>query len=151
MKGGIVWRLAMQSLHQDDVIAGPSESVYQSGICFVEEGSGKHWWDDDLTEDEMNLICGVYKVFTGKGLQISDMSWWPKHSAWERSGADFGYWSAKCEEWFQTRLTEIRDGKKALRAAGTWSNALSFQRKTRRFINANEELAAKYLAGYPVF
>jgi hypothetical protein len=68
MKGGIVWRLAMQSLHQDVVIAGPSKSVYQSGICFVEEGSGRHWWDDNLTVDEMNLICGVYKVFTGNSV-----------------------------------------------------------------------------------
>jgi hypothetical protein len=151
MKGGIVWRLAMQALHPDVVIAGPSESVYESGICFVEEESGKHWWDDDLTEDEKNLICGVYKVFTGKGLQTADMSWWPKQSAWERSGADFGYWSAKCEEWFQTRLTEIRDGKIGLRAAKHWNNALCFHKKTRRFLDINETLAARYLAGSPVF
>jgi hypothetical protein len=150
MKGGIVWRLAMQTLHEDVVIAGPSESVYGSGTCFSDNDSGKHWWDDDLTVEEMDLICGVYKVFTGKGLQTSDQSWWPKHSAWEGSGADFGFWSASNEMWFQGRLAGIRKGTAELRTGGRWTNALCLHKLTRRFLKANESLAAKFLAGSPV-
>jgi hypothetical protein len=151
MKGGIIWRLAMQMLHEDVVIAGPSESVYGSGICFSDNRSGKHWWDDDLTVEEMGLVSGVYKVFTGKGLQTSDQSWWPKHSAWEGSGADFGFWSASSEMWFQRRLTEIRNGTATLRTGKQWSNALSFHKATRHFIKANESLAAQFLATSLVF
>jgi hypothetical protein len=92
---------------------------------------------------------GSTRFFLGKGCRLPICHGGPNipHGG---SGADFGYCSAKCEEWFQTRLTEIRDGKKWLRAVGTWKNALSFQRKTKLFLHANEELAAKYLAGCPV-
>jgi len=151
MKGGIIWRLAMQTLHADVVVAGPSESVYGSGVWFPDNQSGKHWWDDDLTAEEMGLISGVYKVFTGKGTQTSDQSWWPKHSAWEGSGADFGFWSASNEMWFQNRLAEIRAGTAILRNGGHWKNALSFHKATRRFITANESLAAQFLGRSAVF
>jgi hypothetical protein len=101
--------------------------------------------------EERDFICGVYKVFTGSGLQVSDMSWWPKHSAWQSSGADFGYWSAMNESWFQTRLTEIRNGVAKLRSGKQWGNSLSFNKKTKQLITANEALAKKYLAASPVF
>lgn len=59
LKGGIVWRLAMEFLGPQDVLVGPSEQAFtrhqQSGL-----------YDDDLTDDELNLICGVYKVYTGE-------------------------------------------------------------------------------------
>jgi hypothetical protein len=55
--------------------------------------------DDQLSEEESDLICGVYKVSTDMasvvlnclfflrislayGDQTADMSWWPKHSTW---------------------------------------------------------------------
>lgn len=28
--------------------------------------AGVNYWDDALSDDEMNLICGVYKVYTGE-------------------------------------------------------------------------------------
>ncbi|KAF8522790.1 hypothetical protein BU17DRAFT_8803, partial [Hysterangium stoloniferum] len=46
-----------------------------------------------LSEDELNVMCGVYKVFT-------DMSWWPKPAIWQRGNLDVGYWSHACKEWF---------------------------------------------------
>jgi hypothetical protein len=65
LRGGIVWRLAMQSISQDAVLAGPTDEVFTHGQVF-QTSDGAYWWDDDLSEDELNLICGVYKVFTGK-------------------------------------------------------------------------------------
>jgi hypothetical protein len=64
LKGGIVWRLAVDSLSSADALAGPSQHVLDYGTCVhTEDGD---LWDDDLSEDELNLICGVYKVFTGQ-------------------------------------------------------------------------------------
>ncbi|KAF8234282.1 hypothetical protein L208DRAFT_1262528 [Tricholoma matsutake] len=56
--------------------------------------------DDGLSDDKLDLILGVYKVFTGIGIQESHMSWWPKHSIWAKSGLDMGYWSESLERWF---------------------------------------------------
>lgn len=38
-----------------------SSTLYE---CFEGEHHGS--WDDDLTQDELGLIYGVYKMFTGK-------------------------------------------------------------------------------------
>ncbi|TFK79266.1 hypothetical protein K466DRAFT_442732, partial [Polyporus arcularius HHB13444] len=65
-------------------------------------------FDDQLTVDEMDIICGVYKVFTDTTFkQTADLSWWPKDSMWANSGLDVRYWSSACEDWFQQRLRHI--------------------------------------------
>lgn len=58
--GGIVWRLAIDALDPELVLEGPSPYFEWSGRCrFV----GKlDFWDDDLTTEEMDLICGVYTI-----------------------------------------------------------------------------------------
>ena len=149
MKGGIIWRLAREAIGAEVVIAGHSEGVFESGQCL--SARNINYWDDDLSPAELDLICGVYKVYTGIGTQTSDVSWWPKHSAWQNSGADFGYWSSTCESWFQTRLQHIQNNSAPLRTARQWTNALIFQRKTRAFISATESAAARYLAQEQVF
>ncbi|TDL18568.1 hypothetical protein BD410DRAFT_728323, partial [Rickenella mellea] len=95
--------------------------------------------DDELSSDELDLISGVYKVFTGTGLQTSDSSWWPWHSAWERSSLNVGYWSTDCEHWFQNRLEHIRNDTAELRGSTEWVNSLKhMNRKTSRFSKAYE-------------
>jgi len=60
MSGGIVWRLAVDSLglNHDLVLAGPSEEAQHFGpgqdALIVK--------DDQLTNEEYDLICGVYRV-----------------------------------------------------------------------------------------
>lgn len=64
LKGGIVWRLARDIVTEAAVLSGPSSEVYHTGgqvIC-----SSGTLVDDELSDDELNLISGVYKVFTGK-------------------------------------------------------------------------------------
>ncbi|KIK42501.1 hypothetical protein CY34DRAFT_83476, partial [Suillus luteus UH-Slu-Lm8-n1] len=29
------------------------------------------------------------------------LSWWPRPQAWAGSGLDVGFWSERCESWFQ--------------------------------------------------
>ncbi|KZP29617.1 hypothetical protein FIBSPDRAFT_688408, partial [Athelia psychrophila] len=78
-------------------------------------------WDDKLTDDELDLVCGVYKIFTAPGtFQQSDASWWPKSSTWKNSPLNVGYWSPSCERWFQLRLAAIRAGKEKVKTAGKW-------------------------------
>ena len=78
---------------------------------------GTNFCDDKLTEAEMDLICGVYKVYTGLGTQCADCSWWPKQSVWELSGLNVGYWSPDCEIWFQAHLATIHQGTAGLKGS----------------------------------
>ena len=66
LKGGIIWRLAMEYVDPGRVIAGPTgNSVTGHTLRFP---NNHVYCDDNLTEDELDLICGVYKVYTGKKL-----------------------------------------------------------------------------------
>jgi hypothetical protein len=64
LKGGIIWRLAMESIGPDVAIMGPSDRAHHFGDIVGPDGH--QITDDDLTDDELNLICGVYEVPTGK-------------------------------------------------------------------------------------
>ena len=64
LKGGIIWRLARDVIPEAALLSGPSEEVYKTGQQ-IECNNGSYL-DDDLTDDELNLISGVYKVFTGE-------------------------------------------------------------------------------------
>ncbi|KAJ3897282.1 hypothetical protein F5879DRAFT_814063 [Lentinula edodes] len=66
--GGIVARLARGIVNEDDVLDGPSVHALQEGehaLCVWEVGRGRAFWDDQLTSEEMDLICGTYEVATG--------------------------------------------------------------------------------------
>jgi len=69
LQGGMVWRLALDDFeHKEDaeysVLLGPSEyvSVYQH---VLRADDGQRFYDDGLSDTELDLICGVYKVATG--------------------------------------------------------------------------------------
>jgi hypothetical protein len=79
MKGRIVWHIAREFLDYDVVLIGPSQSALY-GMQAMFDCNGTTFRDDKLGEDEMDLICGVYKVYTGLQTQCSDSSWWPKQS-----------------------------------------------------------------------
>ncbi|KAF8235939.1 hypothetical protein L208DRAFT_1173788, partial [Tricholoma matsutake] len=84
--------------------------------------------DDCLTEDELDLICGVYRIDTGQcnvhGHQTTHISWWPRPSVWEGSGLYVGYWSEDCEHWFQQHLDKCKSGKASLKNPGSWRHSI---------------------------
>jgi hypothetical protein len=69
LKGGLIWRLAKEVLgnSMDEYsLAGPSQSVVEFGDSFPVEAGGQELADDTLSEQELDFICGLYKVYTGK-------------------------------------------------------------------------------------
>lgn len=68
MAGGLIARLARGVADYHDVLDGPTYHAFEgkaSSYCLW-DGKSKHaLWDDCLT-DEIDLICGTYKVPTGK-------------------------------------------------------------------------------------
>jgi hypothetical protein len=166
LQGGIVWRLALDDYeHKGDaehsVLLGPSEyvSVYQH---VLRTDDNQRFYDDGLDDAELDLICGVYKVatgrynfslvncptnsFAGNRDQTSDLSWWPKQSVFMRSGLWLGYWSPDCENWFQGRLKEIHERRADLKSSTKWNSALKYYvKQTSAFMKVNNAIAVEYL------
>lgn len=61
-EGGIVWRLAIEHLRFNELLEGPVDLPLAMYECFDGESVGG--WDDQLMEDELDLMCGVYRIFT---------------------------------------------------------------------------------------
>ncbi len=63
LKGGIVWRIAMDVLQDSEALDGPQG---YDGPCFQLAHDGGFLVDDDLSADELAIICGVYRILTRK-------------------------------------------------------------------------------------
>ncbi|KIJ49397.1 hypothetical protein M422DRAFT_160667, partial [Sphaerobolus stellatus SS14] len=103
------------------------------------------FWDDSLTEEEIDILCGVYRLQTGNGNQESYVSWWPRPSAWRGSGLNVGYWSPACESWFKRRLEQIQNGTAEMRSAKRWKSSLVLLRKQAKIAQTNELLASDWI------
>jgi hypothetical protein len=69
LKGGLIWRLAKEVLGDsmdEYALAGPSQSVVEFGDSFSVEAGRQELTDDTLSEQELDFICGLYKVYTGR-------------------------------------------------------------------------------------
>jgi hypothetical protein len=71
LQGGILWRLVVQETSFNSVIQGPSSSVllHRSGNSYNDPQSGNHFWDDELSKNQVLLLCGAYICYTG-GLHL---------------------------------------------------------------------------------
>lgn len=68
LAGGIIARLARGIVDANDVYDGPTGHALHEGeqaLCVWEAGQTCAFWDDNLTNEEMDLICGSYEVATG--------------------------------------------------------------------------------------
>jgi hypothetical protein len=64
MLGGIIWRLAYNTIAQKRVTKGPASNVAWSGKNIVGL-KGHTLVDNNLSPAVEDTICGVYKVYTG--------------------------------------------------------------------------------------
>jgi len=69
LRGGIVWRLAREVIGDrldQYVVLGPSENVHIFGSPLRLSSIDPPVWDDDLSDAELNFICGVVPIWTGE-------------------------------------------------------------------------------------
>ncbi|KAG1844364.1 hypothetical protein F4604DRAFT_1596208 [Suillus subluteus] len=104
LHGGLIWRLALHSLGFD-VLPSILNSISQEAVPFglMLDINGQTYFDDELSEEEVDFMCGTYYEF-------EIISWWPRPQAWAASGLNVGSWSSQCESWFQSRLDNIQQG-----------------------------------------
>ncbi|KAK7046279.1 hypothetical protein R3P38DRAFT_2507877 [Favolaschia claudopus] len=64
--GGIVGRLARESFVMvKEACRGPSSEASYTGLQLWDGHRPTAYWDDFLTEEDIDLICGVYEIGTG--------------------------------------------------------------------------------------
>ncbi|KAF7333829.1 hypothetical protein MVEN_02339800 [Mycena venus] len=153
--GGVIGRIARSEVSDEHVLRGPSDDVYDTGVCLWDGRSDHAYWHESLTEHEMDLICGVYYVATGKKIeagveQTKLLSWWPKLNAWRKGNLDPGWWSPECEGWFRKRLGRLEDsqryGEKGMLARpNEWKHNLRFVKSLKDYVQAYERVAASIL------
>ncbi|KAJ7290933.1 hypothetical protein C8J57DRAFT_1112769 [Mycena rebaudengoi] len=150
LMGGIVWRIAVDVLGLDHVLAGPSSSVTERymGTCLEDR------WDDMLSPVEADMICGLHAQDTGNvskdGVHSFAMvSWWPTHEAWNSAscGKNPGFWSPACEAWFQQRRRDIRSGEVQPIKSEAWRDKLKGIKKARDLVVHGELSALARIKG----
>ncbi|KAJ3883958.1 hypothetical protein GG344DRAFT_16757, partial [Lentinula edodes] len=67
LAGGIIARLARRIVDENDVFDGPTDKALhgQQALCVWDRTQHAAFWDDNLSEDEVDLISGSYEVATG--------------------------------------------------------------------------------------
>ena len=67
LRGGIVGRIAKEYLSKDGVLDGPSVEVtaHRAGFIAPSVNDDIRFCDDELTDNEINTICGTYSLYTG--------------------------------------------------------------------------------------
>ena len=141
--GGIVGRLAAEVVPDHDVLDGP-------GLVRVEvvgRHGPKDFVDDAVGNEQLDIVSGVYLVDAGTSSSTaSHSSWWPKHHTWEASGLASDQWLPAAEEWYQKRLSNIRDDKLKLQNATEWKQNLKLRRpQTSAVLAGSERLAAEFI------
>ncbi|KIK35123.1 hypothetical protein CY34DRAFT_96660 [Suillus luteus UH-Slu-Lm8-n1] len=146
LHGGLVWRLALHSLgfnHLPSVLDGISTEAVPFGELLIGDGD-QTYYDDGLSEEEIDFMCGTYYIDHRK-FYSSIVSWWPRPNAWNASGLNVGFWSARCEDWFQGHLGNLREGVSRMRHSLTkdangpmtstqWKRSLKFQPATNKIM-----------------
>ncbi|KAK7045736.1 hypothetical protein VNI00_007569 [Paramarasmius palmivorus] len=155
MMGGIVARLARSVVDVDEVLC---EHVEPEGYLVVGVESkedvggldGCGYWDHALSQDEVNLICGVYDVSTGVtdrsgAPQLSQKSWWPRPHSWALSGLNTGFWSPEAEAWFSKRLESISEERAVPYTHTQWKHNIKFSKETVSLAKNIEKISKEYL------
>jgi len=66
LRGGIIGRLAKEHLGLESACLGPSSSVTVHRIGFtITNNDDIKYWDDQLTDTEIDVICGLHHCYTG--------------------------------------------------------------------------------------
>ncbi|RPD59563.1 hypothetical protein L227DRAFT_563977 [Lentinus tigrinus ALCF2SS1-6] len=165
LQGGIVWRIVLEIVPEDLVTSaaeGPCDNVFRFGDRF-RGPRGDDYFDDMVSRDELDLICGVYKVYQGmyydalgkrhtnKGSAdystTADVSWWPRWNQWKGSGMDFNRWTPAAEKWFLSRLDKIRAGTAEMHNAKEWRAALRRRPDPGKLEGLVEVASVKFLEG----
>ncbi|TFK85718.1 hypothetical protein K466DRAFT_494187 [Polyporus arcularius HHB13444] len=155
--GGIIWRILLEVVQDDTDLrdrleqqasSGPSGevSIYQEVLQLSPSFA---FVDDGLSEEELDIISGVYRVYTDQLNQTADVSWWPKHKHWIKyAGQNVGIWTQWNEKWFCDHLQSIHEGTARPKTSHDWKKALKGHREAKTMGNMVESASKDFIQKY---
>ncbi|KAJ7722415.1 hypothetical protein B0H16DRAFT_1334732, partial [Mycena metata] len=144
MYGGVIGRLARSIVPLEEVLRGLTEDVTVDGLCLWDRVSQYAYWCDDLTLQEIDLLCGVYHISTGLFFLSS---WWPRPWATDTSGFNVRWWTPLWKTWFQRCLKGIQaDPPATILTHGDWKHRLKQEKKCLPYVEDAEKIAAEILS-----
>ncbi|KAJ7197663.1 hypothetical protein GGX14DRAFT_667806, partial [Mycena pura] len=147
--GGIVARIGRMVIEncEDKACVMPSEDDLDVGVRLVDMDGEASLWQEALTPQEIDLICGVYKVGTGQqnSSQAKYLSWWPQPGSFFASALHTGWWNDNCENWFQKRLEELHNGTARLHTNSEWKSDIRFNGVAGKAVKKNSVIAGEFL------
>lgn len=173
MRGGIIWRLAIDRAAFQDVLAGPTGVATLLHQCTsfdsisVSGAKGDTFWVDDVLDpSEADVISGVYYVYTGtvkssilarwqdhtvlitfyvgQGTQLATMSWWPPVDLWA-SLVRQSFWHSRSESLYESRLDELSKGTALPLTNTQWRSRIKSASVVRRATTNNTALCSAFL------
>ena len=68
LRGGIVGHIAKENLSKDGVLDGPSVEVTAHRVGYIAPSGNDNtrFCDDQLTDNEIAIICGTYSLYNGR-------------------------------------------------------------------------------------
>ncbi|KXN93408.1 hypothetical protein AN958_00327 [Leucoagaricus sp. SymC.cos] len=110
LRGGFVWRIGLDFMDLSEAARGPwGIHEVSSHIFSVTDSGGIEYIDDELTQDEYDVLCGIYRSYTGFNGQVAQLSWFPSLSMFEGSGLDNGRWTLQADDLFERRIQSIHN------------------------------------------
>jgi len=144
LRGGLVGRLAREYVGEKEVLDGPCR---QTKILYEPERGDRIYVDDDVTEEMLGVLCGVYCVATDRYNVEKHLSWWPKVNTWDKSGFASNGWTPDAEQWYQNRWRDIRSGKALVFHQNDWKKKLRrYHRFTSKISDASERLSSDFIS-----
>ncbi|KAF8172857.1 hypothetical protein K438DRAFT_1772548 [Mycena galopus ATCC 62051] len=159
--GGLVARLARPEAFLNELLHNFDNGIPEFADCLWNRRSNYAYWFQGLAQSEIELLCGVYHMATGKTDQRKDgtiavalntgglseqtrqISWWPTPSAWQSGGLYPGWWSPPCEDWFLKKRSQYESGKSfRLSTNIQWKSNIKFDKNLRPTLAAHEKISA---------
>ncbi|KAF6748186.1 hypothetical protein DFP72DRAFT_1074660 [Ephemerocybe angulata] len=142
LRGGFVWRVCWASLGGSSTYRGPTSCP---SLILTMSESATHFYDDDLTETELDLILGTYRMASANGKDTYTRSWWPPVNVFEGCGEDYGRWTDYREQGFQDRLDDIEKGAAGPLKAKEWKAKLKGTREQRQWRKTLIEQSTQFI------
>ncbi|KAF8876128.1 hypothetical protein CPB84DRAFT_1853052 [Gymnopilus junonius] len=128
LQGGIIGCIAREYLSMDSALEGPSVEVtaHRAGFIAPSGAHGLSYCDDELTQNEIAIICGTYTLYTSTKGQVAVWSWFLPPDVWNQhhAGLRWSEWTEHCETWFMKLMENIRSGKSKPMSSTEWGSAL---------------------------
>ncbi|KJA21890.1 hypothetical protein HYPSUDRAFT_55211 [Hypholoma sublateritium FD-334 SS-4] len=150
LQGGILARIAREFISIETALDGPSRRVFinGTGVSFQSETNGYKYWDDEISQTEIDIICGTYLLPAVQMGQIKVVSWFPPPSVWAANGFAWLEWTEASENLFKDILRKIWANKFQPLSKVDWRKKLRGFGGTRKLLEANAHRSVEFLSSH---